>query len=82
VLLFQEDAALCYPLDIKGLTGYAFIGGVWPNKATPLIPDPMEGPCLGMPARWKNWLLVSSLLKYWQPANEEISHAKPIIVSP
>jgi hypothetical protein len=57
VLVFQSDTALCYPLDTADLTDYAFVGGVWPRKATPLTPEPMEGSCLGMPSHWKNWLL-------------------------
>jgi hypothetical protein len=56
VLMFQGDASLCYSLDIETLTDYAFVGGVWPKKSTPLMPDPLEGPCLGMAGRWKNWL--------------------------
>lgn len=57
VMIVQGDTALCYPLDITDLDQYAFVGGLWPKKATPLTPEPMEGSCLGMPSRWSNWLL-------------------------
>ena len=57
VIIFQADVVLCYPLDVEEWKQYAYVGGVWPKTSSPLFPEPMEGSCLGMPNRWRNWLM-------------------------
>ena len=57
VLIHEEGASLCYPLtDLETSQSRALVGSLWPRDSSPLITDPLEGACRGMPARWKNWL--------------------------
>lgn len=56
VLVVQADAVLCRDLNLGRWKRYAFIGAVWPNQASVNFPEPMEGMCRAMPARWKTWL--------------------------
>eukprot|EP00977_Amphora_coffeiformis_P004354 scaffold923_cov171-Amphora_coffeaeformis.AAC.12 len=57
VLTLQDDAVLCRPLQAKRYAEYAFVGAVWPKTATPLLPNPPEGMCWGMPSLWKLLML-------------------------
>lgn len=56
VLVVQSDSVLCHQLPYTRWSDYAFVGAVWPKTSNKLFPDPMEGMCLGMPARYKSWL--------------------------
>jgi hypothetical protein len=57
VLVYQEGASLCYQLeDLDTLKSKALVGALWPRESNPLIAEPLEGACRGMPTRWKNWL--------------------------
>lgn len=56
VLVIQADTVLCRDLDLVRFQPYAWVGAVWPQQATPAFPEPMEGMCRAMPARWKSWL--------------------------
>jgi hypothetical protein len=59
VLMMQDDAVLCTPLQetLVDYQNYAYVGGVWPRKASKLNPHPPQGMCLGMPGLWKSWML-------------------------
>jgi len=57
VLLHQPGTTLCYPLtDLKSLREFAKVGNLWPQDQHPMIVNPVEGACQGMPTLWKNWL--------------------------
>ena len=57
VLTYQDGASLCYPLEnLDALKSKALVGALWPREHTPLMNEPLEGACRGMPLRWKRWL--------------------------
>jgi hypothetical protein len=78
VVVFQDDAALCYPLELGELKNYAYVGGVWPKKATPLTPEPFEGACIGMANRWKDWLLPQRRWEMQQRRGGALNGKKPV----
>jgi hypothetical protein len=59
VLMMQDDAVLCTSLhdNLADYKQYAYVGGVWPPKASKLHPDPPEGMCISMAGLWKSWTL-------------------------
>jgi hypothetical protein len=59
VLMMQDDAVLCTSLEdnLEDYRQYAYVGGVWPPKASKAHPNPPEGVCLGMAFLWKSWLI-------------------------
>jgi hypothetical protein len=68
VLVVQADTVLCRDVDLVRFQPYAWVGAVWPQQATPDFPEPMEGMCRAMPARWKSWLRPQRL---WQKEQQQ-----------
>jgi len=77
VLIVQDDAVLCRPLDLEHLKSYAYIGAVWPREANILFPNPPEGMCVGMPIRWKSWLFYQRRWEIQQIKLEQNPHSIP-----
>ena len=80
VLLLQDDAVLCRPLDPKRYSEYAFVGAVWPKTATLSLPYPPEGMCWGMPSLWR--LLMLRVKKNISPEEYERLHILPTYPDP
>lgn len=61
VMFIQDDSVFCQPSVFDRLKEqyfqYAFVGAPWPATANPMLPFPPEGMCVGMPIRWRSWLL-------------------------
>ena len=71
VLIHQAGSTFCYPLtDLMSLKEYALVGSLWPKDHHPLVADPLEGACRGMPMRWKNWLHPQRRWKMYQEKPE------------
>lgn len=68
VLVVQADTILCRDLDLVRFQPYAWVGAVWPQQATPDFPEPMDGMCRAMPARWKSWLRPQRL---WEKEQQQ-----------
>jgi hypothetical protein len=75
VLIVQSDTVLCRELDLKRYQQYAWVGAVWPPKASINFPLPMEGMCRGMPARWKSWLRPQ---RKWEKQQADIAAGKHV----
>ena len=69
VLVVQADTVLCRDVDLVRFQPFAWVGAVWPQQATPSFPEPMEGMCRAMPARWKSWLRPQRL---WAKEQEQM----------
>ena len=84
VLIHQAGSTLCYPLtDLKSLKDYAMVGSLWPKDHHPMVSDPLEGACRGMPTRWKNWLHPQRRWKLYQDKPElAAKHGATIIAKP
>lgn len=82
VLVMQADTVLCRDLDLVQFSHYAWVGAVWPPHATLLFPEPMEGMCRGMPARYKSWIRPQ---RKWEKQQAEVGGLlvpKPRILLP
>jgi hypothetical protein len=72
VLMMQDDAVLCTSLheQLADYKQYAYVGGVWPPKASKLHPNPPQGMCVGMAGLWKSWMLPQ---RRWERFQKELT---------
>lgn len=71
VLVIQDDAVLCRPLELERWQIYAHVGAVWPKEPNILFPNPPEGMCVGMPIRWNSWLFHQ---RRWEKQQVQLQH--------